>query len=169
MSCSNDEMDTNVDVSGVSVKLKSIVGVFDKVYVDIKDVQLKVIQDDSASNAWVSLNAVNSGTYNMFDFRDDAALQLVTNSEVKSTYIYGIRLVLGDNNFVDIDNTLYSLDITNLGNSNPSNLMTMELKPNRFYDITIDMNVDRSLSFNEDENMMVLNPDLYTEIRQVQY
>ena len=168
-SCSTDEVNSETELSGISVKLKSTAGEFDKVFVDIKDVQLKVKEDGNAPDAWVSLNSINKGTHNIFDLRDDSSLLLVSNFEVKSSYIYEIRLVLGDNNFIDLDNTLHNLDITNLGNSNPSNLVRMDLIPNRFYDITIDIDIDKSLSFDEDQNMMVLNPDLYTEIRQIQY
>ncbi len=85
---------------------------------------------------------------------------------MKPTYIYEIRLVLGNTNFIDLNNTLYSLDVTNLGNSIPSNLVRLELVPNRFYDFVIDIDIDKSLSFNEDQNMMILDPELYTAITQ---
>ena len=85
---------------------------------------------------------------------------------MKASYIYGIRLVLGDNNFIDLNNTLYSLDVTNLGNSTPSNLVKMELVPNRIYDFVIDVDIDKSVSFNEDQNMMILDLELYTAITQ---
>jgi hypothetical protein len=168
-SCSTEELNSDSELSGISVKLKSTGGEFDKVFMDIIDVQLKVKDDDNAPDAWVSLNSINKGAHNIFDLRDDSSLVLVNNFEFKSSYIYEIRLVLGDNNFIDLNNTLYNLDITTSGNSNPSNLVRMDLIPNRFYDITIDIDIDKSLSFDEDQNMMVLNPDLYTEIRQVQY
>ncbi len=94
---------------------------------------------------------------------------MVDNFEIESTYIYEIRLVLGNNNFIDLNNTLHSLDVSTLGNATPSNLVRTELVKHRFYDFVIDIDIDESVSFNEDENMMVLNPKLYTEIRQIQY
>ena len=78
-------------------------------------------------------------------------------------------MVLGNNNFIDLNNILYSLDVTNSGNALPSNLVRTELVKNRFYEFVIDIDIDKSVNFNEDENMMVLNPKLYTEIRQIQY
>ncbi|MBC3845955.1 DUF4382 domain-containing protein [Winogradskyella echinorum] len=168
-SCTPDETYSRTEVSNISVKLKSTIGDLNKVYVEIEDVQLKVKEDDNATNAWISLNAVNTGTYNIFDFREHSELELVDNFEIESTYIYEIRLVLGDNSFIDLNNTLYSLDILNLGNAIPSNLVKIELLPNRLYDFIINIDIDESVSFNEDENMMVLNPKLYTEIRQLRY
>lgn len=167
--CSKDEMDANTKLSSISVKLKSTRGEFDKVFLHIKDVQLKIKEDINAPNAWISLNAINGGTYNIFDLSLDSALVLVNNFEVKPTHVYEIRLVLGENNFVDLDHTLYNLNTTDLGNSKPSNIVNLDLVPHRFYDITIDINLDKSLSYNEAHNSMVLNPNLYTEIRQLQY
>lgn len=167
--CSKDEIDVSTKLSSISVKLKSTRGEFDKVFLHIKDVQLKIKEDTNAPNAWISLNAINGGTYNIFDLIADSALLLVDNFEVKPTHIYEIRLVLGENNFIDLEQTIYNLDSTDLGNSNPSNLVNLDLVPNRFYDIIIDINIDKSLSYDEDHNVMVLNPNLYTEIRQLQY
>lgn len=167
--CSKDEIEVSTKLSSISVKLKSTRGEFDKVFLHIKDVQLKIKEDTNAPNAWISLNAINGGTYNIFDLIADSALLLVDNFEVKPTHIYEIRLVLGENNFIDLEQTIYNLDSTDLGNSNPSNLVNLDLVPNRFYDIIIDINIDKSLSYDEDHNVMVLNPNLYTEIRQLQY
>ena len=168
-SCTKDDLNEDRDFSSVSVKLKSTTGELNKVYLEIEDVQLRVKEDGDLASAWLSLNAINKGTYNAYDLRDDSELQLVDDFQMESTYIYEIRLVLGDNNSIDLDNILYSLDVTNLGNATPSNVVKTELVKNRFYDFIIDIDIDKSISYNEDENMMVLNPKLYTEIRQIQY
>jgi len=167
--CSKDEMDSKNDLTGITVKLKSTVGTYDKVYIDIEDVQFRVKEDIHASNAWLSLDIINQGTYNANDLREDSELLLVNNSEIESTYIYEIRLILGDNNFMDINGVLMSLDVTELGDARPSNIVGTELITNRFYDFIIDLDIDESISFNEVQNMMVFNPKIYTAIRQNQY
>ena len=168
-SCTKDDVSKDSNLAVVSVKLKSSTGELDKVYIEIEDVQLRVKDNFDTANAWVSLNAINKGTYNVYDLRGESELLLVDNFEIESTYIYEIRLVLGNNNFIDLNNTLHSLDVSTLGNATPSNLVRTELVKHRFYDFVIDIDIDKSVSFNEDENMMVLNPKLYTEIRQIQY
>ena len=162
-SCSKDEAGFDGELSGVTVKLKSISNDLGDVYLDIKDVQLKVENSNNA-NSWISLNVLQE-TYDVSNL--DTELLLVDNFEVKSGAIYGIRLVLGDNNFLNLNNILYSLDVENLGNATPSNLVNTELLRNKFYDFTIEVDLTKSLSFNESENMMVLNPKLYTEIREI--
>jgi hypothetical protein len=74
--------------------------------------------------------------------------------------------VLGGNNFIDLNNALYTLDVFGSGSATPSNLVKIELMPNHLYDFVIDIDIDKSVSFNEVENTMVFNPRLYTEIRQ---
>jgi len=166
-SCSKDEMDNTDQLAAVSVSLKSTTQDLNKVYLDITDVQIRVTEEKSASN-WVSLNAI-TGTHNVSALNADNQLQLVSYFEIKSAYVYEIRIVLGDNNFMDIDQTLFSLDVADKGNATPSNLVNTEFESNHIYDIVIDLNLDESISFNASDNMMVLNPKLYTEIRDIQY
>lgn len=168
-SCSKDDINVNENVTSITVKLKSSNSVLNKVYINIEDVQLKIKEDESVSDAWLSLNAINQGTYNICDLKEDNPLLLVDDLEIDANFIYEIRLVLGDNNFMDINNVLHSLDVANYGNATPSNLISTQLDSKRRYDFVIDMDIDESVSFNEDENMMVLNPKLYTAIRQIQY
>jgi hypothetical protein len=168
-SCTKDDINSDNNLSSISVKLKSATGELDKVYLEIQDVHLKVKDNENEPNAWVSLNAINKGTYNVYDLTEEAELLLVDDFEIESSLIYGIRLVLGDNNFIDLDNTLHSLDVSDLGNATPSNVLRTELVKHRFYDFVINIDIDKSVSFNEPENMMVLSPNIYTEIRQIQY
>jgi hypothetical protein len=165
-SCTKDDVTPDSNYTAITVKLKSTLSEYDKVYLDIEDVQLRISEN---ANTWLSLNAINRGTHNFCDLIEGAELLLVDDFEIESTFIYEIRLVLGDNNFIDLNNSLYSLDTTNLGDAMPSNILRTELIKNRFYDVTINIDIDNSVSFNEDENMRVLNPELYTEIRQTQY
>jgi hypothetical protein len=166
-SCSKE--DINEDVTSITVELKSTSVNYDKVYLDVVDVQFKVMENGDVPNAWLSLNTINQGTFNACDLNEDSPLMLVDHLEIESTFIHEIRLVLGDNNFMDVNGLLMSLDVSHLGNAIPSNLIRTELESNRSYDFIIDINIDESISFNEAENMMVLNPKIYTAIRQFEY
>lgn len=167
-SCSKEDLNAHANISGISVKLKSTATSLNNVYIEIEDVELRVKESNDPS-AWVSLNAINRGTHNALDLRAGGELILVNNFEMESTRIYEIKLVLGDNNFIDLDGILHSLDVTNLGNATPSNVFNKELVKQHFYEFVINIDIDESISYNEDENMMILDPKLYTEIRQIQY
>ena len=157
-SCTKDDRDKDGQKTAVTVSLKSDSSILNNVFLDINDVQLKVKEDGESSNAWVSLNALNTGTY----IRNESELLLVDHFEINPTYIYEIRLVLGDNNFIDINNTLISLAIVE--NTSSSNLIKREFEGNHIYQIVIHIDMDESIQFNND--VMTLNPKLYTEIRK---
>lgn len=168
-SCSKEELENDAQLTNVSVKLKTVTSELKKVYIDIDDIQLKVRQEGNTPATWLSLEAINNGIHNTSDLNNENALLLVDNFSVKAGYIYGIRLVLGENNFMDIDNVLHSLDVSDLGNSNPANTFSIQLEPNKYYDFLIELNVDQSITYDESSSMMVFNPKIQTEIRQFQY
>jgi len=63
-SCTKDDLNEDRNFSSVSVKLKSTTGELNKVYLEIEDVQLRVKENGDLASAWLSLNAINKGTYN---------------------------------------------------------------------------------------------------------
>jgi len=48
-------------------------------------------------------------------------------------------------------------------------LVELKLALNYKYDLEIDINIDKSVSFNETQNTIIFNPENYTEIRKYQY
>ncbi|WP_138432716.1 DUF4382 domain-containing protein [Winogradskyella algicola] len=165
-SCTKDDVEDSTQSTQITVKLKSSNQSQSKVYFDIQDVQIRIGDNPNSTSSWKSLNTINQGVFNVSDLEEDNKLLLVDDFEVETTYVYEIRLVLGDNNFMDINHVLHSLD---LGNAKPSNLIETQLNSKRRYDVVIDIDLDKSVFYNEDENMMILNPKLYTAIRQIEY
>ncbi|WP_405574155.1 DUF4382 domain-containing protein [Winogradskyella sp. Asnod2-B02-A] len=163
-SCTKDDMGRDTNKAAITVSLKSSTNNLNNVFLDIEDVQVKVKEDGDASNAWVSLNAINLGTHNVSDLISETELLLVDHFEINETFIYEIRLVLGDNNFINSDETLISLGLAE--NAVASNLIETEFERNHIYQLVINLDIDESIEFAEEENMMVLNPKLYTEIRK---
>jgi hypothetical protein len=168
-SCTKDDVEDSTQSTQITVKLKSSNQSQSKVYFDIQDVQIRIGENPNSTSSWKSLNTINQGVFNVSDLKEDNTLLLVDDFEVETTYVYEIRLVLGDNNFMEINNVLHSLDVETLGNATPSNLIEMQLHSKRRYDVVIDIDLDKSVFYNEDENMMILNPKLYTAIRQIEY
>ena len=167
-SCSENEL-SNGELSGVTVSLKTTSSDATDVFLEIEDVQVRISEDVNSTSSWVSLKTINSGTHNVSDLNDELELMLVDQFEMVSTYIYEIRLVLGDNNFLSINETLVSLDVDGSGSKTPSNLVGTEFTGNSAYNVIINLDLDQSISYNESEGMMVFNPELYTEIRQIRY
>lgn len=168
-SCAKDDIEDNSQSTQLTVKLKSSNQSSSKVYLDIQDVQIRTDENPNSSNSWKSLTIINQGVFNVSDLKENNTLLLVDGFDFEATYAYEIRLVLGDNNFMDINNVLHSLDIETLGNAKPSNLIETQLNSKRRYDMVIDIDLEKSVSYNADEDMMVLAPKLYTAIRQIEY
>ena len=169
VSCSKEALQNKEDLSVITVELKTITNDFQNVFLDIENVELRTKESNVMENAWISLKSINSGTHNADHMQSDNGLILVEHCEVKAMTIYEIRLNLGNNNFININNTLIHLDVQNMGKPSASNLMNTTLLKNNFYTFVININIDESLSFDENQNIMILNPKIYTEIRQVQY
>ncbi len=165
-SCTKENIEEAIATSQITVSLKSSNHSVGKVYVDIQDVQIRINENAHDSDAWMSLNTINQGAFSISDLNENTPLLLVDNFDVEGHYIYEIRLVLGYNNFVDINSVLHSLDIEN---STPSNLVEMQLNSKALYDVVIDVDLEKSLTFNHEESKMVLSPKLYTSIRQIKY
>lgn len=168
-SCTKDDIEDNTQSTQITVKLKSSNQSSSQLYLDIEGVQIRIGENLHSTNSWVSLNTINQGVFNVSDLEEGNKLLLVDDFEVEATYVYEIRLLLGDNNFMDINHVLHSLDIETLGNAKPSNLIETQLNSKRRYDMVIDIDLEKSVSYNEEENMMILNPKLYTSIRQIEY
>ena len=165
-SCTKENIEEAIATSQITVSLKSSNHSDGKVYVDIQDVQIRINENAHDSDAWMSLNTINQGAFNISDLNENTPLLLVDNFDVEGHYIYEIRLVLGYNNFVDINSVLHSLDIEN---TTPSNLVEMQLNSKALYDVVIDVDLEKSLTLNHEESKMVLSPKLYTSIRQIKY
>ncbi|MHA7841996.1 MAG: DUF4382 domain-containing protein [Winogradskyella sp.] len=165
-SCSKDDIQDNNQSTQITVKLKSSNQPSSKLYLDIEDVQIRIVENSNSTSSWKSLNTISQGVFNVSDLKEDNTLLLVDDFEIEATYVYEIRLVLGDNNFMNISNVLHSLD---LGNAKPSNIIETQLNSKRRYDMVIDIDLEKSVSYNQEENIMILNPKLYTAIRQIEY
>lgn len=95
--CADDER------ARIVVRLTDSPGDYQAVNVDIQDIQVK------GDGGWQSLPNVNSGIYNLLDLTDGRETVL-TSSEYPAGRINQIRLVLGEENSVVIDDD--TLDLT---------------------------------------------------------
>ncbi|NRD18796.1 DUF4382 domain-containing protein [Winogradskyella eckloniae] len=161
-SCTTEDLGRSGNKAAVSVSLRSTSTDVSEVFLDIEDVQLKVGQ--SPSESWISLNAINTGTHNISDLTEASALLLVDHIEIDPTYINEVKLVLGDNNFMNINNVLVNLERDE--STIASNLVQRAFEGSYIYQLIIDIDIDQSIEFNEATNAMVLNPKLQTEIRK---
>ncbi|HEX2395404.1 MAG TPA: DUF4382 domain-containing protein [Bacteroidales bacterium] len=92
--------------SVLQVMLTDAPAEYDQVLIDIQDVQIHRSSDEN-DGEWISLD-VNSGVYNLLDFRNGMDTLLAT-IELPAGEISQMRLVLGENNQLKIGEDLFDL------------------------------------------------------------
>jgi hypothetical protein len=120
------------------VHLTDAPGDFQAVYIDIQAVEVTGVGGP------VSVNLIRPGIYNLLDFRNglDTLLGAVT---LPAGYISQIRLVLGNNNSVQVDGVIYPLSTPSAQQSGLKLNLQKELSAGIVYDIWIDFDASRSV------------------------
>ena len=144
--CGNDDSSSpEQGNSRISVKLMDEPGDYDHVYVDVVDVMVKVNDASDDDGSWQSLNAINTGVYDLLDLTGGVNVLLVDDFEVLSGTLNQIRLVLGDNNSIVIDGETYPLNTPSAQQSGLKIQVNETLLPNIAYTFLLDFDVDESI------------------------
>jgi hypothetical protein len=161
-SCSEEAIESD-DYTSVSVKLSSYSTLYSAVYLDVKDVQIQTGADSTNPDAWISLGAINAGVYNFTDMKEDAELVLVEDLVIPAAHIYKVKLVLGDDNAMVMNQVLYAIDTPTAAHKESVNEVNRGLKANKSYEFTLKFELDRSLQVNGRDVTLV--PKMNTEMR----
>jgi hypothetical protein len=164
-SCTKEEESTPFDNSLVNVKLVGTPTQLSSFNLEILDIQLRVLEDETDPNAWLSLNTINTGIHDLTNFTDNHVINLVDFKQVPSEFIYSIKLVLGDENSVVKNGVEYSLDIASEYENASVNILEKQLLENKLYDFTIELNIDESVRFSS-PNEVKLDPKMNTLMRR---
>ncbi|WCO01872.1 DUF4382 domain-containing protein [Psychroserpens ponticola] len=163
-SCTKEEDSSPIENSLVNVKLTGTQTQLSRLNLEILDVQLRVLEDETDPNAWLSLNAINTGIHDLTDFTDNQVLTLVDFEQVPAEFIYNIKLVLGSDNSVVKNNIEYVVDIESEYDNASVNILERQLVENKLYEFTIELNIDDSVQFSS-QNEVKLNPKMNTLMR----
>lgn len=161
--CSVENTTQDIDKANISVKLFDAPGDYEKVYVDIEDVLLLVIDDKTAPNCWLSLNA-KAGVYDLLDLTGGIEALLVDNLNVQTGMIYEIRLVLGDNNSIVTGGKTLPLFTPFVHQTGLEIRIDQLLKPNLDYTFLLDFDVSQSILKTSTPDYIILKPELRSSI-----
>ncbi len=166
--CSTDNSNFNIETTNVSVKLKSTSGNYQEVFIEVIDVHVKIIDDESVPNCWLSLNAINKGIYNLPDITEDTDLLLVDKLNIPSGVIYEIKLVLGNNNSMVLDNVTFALHMPSVHQEGLINRIEQNLRANTNYEFVLDFEIDQSILITNTPNYIILRPSIKATLHTVQ-
>jgi hypothetical protein len=141
-SCTKNESSAVNDSARLQVYLTDDPGDYEAVLIDIQDVQINYSSD--ASRGWSSLNNVSRGTYNILDLINDKDT-ILADAEIKTGRVQQIRLVLGPNNFVRIDNQNYPLQTPSAQQSGLKINIKQDIQEGILYKILLDFDAARSV------------------------
>ncbi|WP_166959519.1 DUF4382 domain-containing protein [Yeosuana marina] len=169
LSCSTDSLNSNIqdiqlDKTTVSVDLVGNKANFDAVNIEVLDVQVKVIDDETIPDCWLSLNANSKGVYNLLDLTENSTAQLVSGLKIPAGEIYEIKLVLGSNNTIVINGETLPL-VMNSEHAKGLVVRTIKtLEPGMDYSFSLNFDVKQSILETYIDNRVILRPVLNTSI-----
>lgn len=142
-SCSKDDDDNNNNTTSgkakVTMRLTDGPADYDHVYIDIQKVEV-TMQDSGA----VTLTPIRPGVYDLLQFSNGIDTMLLT-TDLPTGTIQQIRLVLGTNNSVVVDNQTYALTTPSGQTSGIKLNLNQTLQANQSYDFWIDFDAGKSV------------------------
>jgi hypothetical protein len=157
--CSDDDNNSTTEgPSYLSVKLVDAPGDYEHVYVDVQDVMIKVNNDSNDDSGWISIDAINTGVYDLLELTGGINVLLADGYEIPSGTLNQIRLILGTNNSVVIDGQTYPLNTPSAQQSGLKIKVNQPLQPFITYTFLLDFDVDSSIVLAPDTSNINLKP-----------
>lgn len=107
-SCSTEELSDITETSRLQVKISATDSNFDALFLDFKEIHLKMIDDESDPDCWWKVSSL-SGVHNLSDLTSGNFALLADGVSAPSGMVYEIKIVLGDNNVLVKDGRRYEL------------------------------------------------------------
>ena len=147
ISCSRE---SNSSTARLQVRLTDDPADYDKVNIDIRDVQINQTGEDD--KGWKSLAGVKPGIYNLLDLVNDKDT-LLADAEIPSGRIHQIRLVLGENNSVEWNGQTIPLKTPSAQQSGLKLNIQQDVKGGILYTLLMDFEAGRSIVQHGNESL----------------
>ncbi len=155
-SCSNDDSNGS-NTARMKVRMTDAPGDYKSVFVEVVDVMIKT--DASASaEGWVSLAGVENDVYDLLELTGGVT-QLLADTEVEAGYLSEIRLVLGTDNYLILnDGTRQELSTPSAQQSGLKIKVDKQLEAGEEYEFLLDFDVDQSIVSAGNSGGFILKP-----------
>jgi len=137
--------------SRLQVRLTDDPADFQEVNVDIQGIQVRT------SDGWVSVDDVNTGIYDLLTLTDGAEVPLV-DSEFPAGEIFEIRLILGENNSIKVDDQVISLHTPGAQQSGLKLKINRELEEESILSVLLDFDAAESVIAAGASGKFILRP-----------
>lgn len=164
-----DKADTNPGngSSHLDLYLTDSPGDYKEVWIDIQQVMVKPSNADSAGDTgWKEVPLLRPGLYNLLEFRNGADTVL-GGVDLPAGKVSQIRLILGDNNYVILnDGTKEMLTTPSAQQSGLKLNVQADLKPGIDYALVLDFDAARSIVKAGNSGKYILKPVIRTFARE---
>jgi hypothetical protein len=140
-SCTRNEK-SGSGTAKLEVYLTDDPAAYDKVVIDVQDVQINVTND--STGGWQSLTTVKAGSFDLLRLVNDQDT-LLAQSDIPSGRIHQMRLILGSNNYVMIGGVQYPLETPSAQQSGLKFNIQQDVTSGILYTITLDFDAARSI------------------------
>ena len=162
--CSEENASFDIEKANISVKLFDAPGDYESVFVEVKDVLLLIIDDKTVPNCWLSLNA-KEGIYDLLDLTGGVEALLVEDLKIPTGIVYEIKLLLGDNNTIVMNNgETLPLFTPNTLQTGLEIRIDQQIKPNLDYTFLLDFDVAQSIVKTPTPDYIILKPEIRSNL-----
>ena len=141
-SCSKNDQPATNEKAHLQVFLTDGPGDFEAVYIDVQDIKVNYSSD--SANGWQSLNGVRRGTYDLLKLTNGKDT-LLADAELNSGKIEQIRLILGSENYVQVDGNKIKLETPSAQQSGLKLNVHQEVNGGILYKVVLDFDAAKSI------------------------
>ena len=158
--CKKTDVNAN-QRSKMNIYLTDAPAAYKAVWIDVQKVMVKSDETDSA-DGWVEVPLIKPGNYNLLDFRNGEDT-LLGGVDLPAGKVSQIRLVLGDNNSIELeDGSTVDLKTPSAQESGLKLNVDADLKPGIPYELVLDFDAARSIVKAGNSGKYLLKPVIRT-------
>lgn len=163
-SCQRDASSSTSSNRGrLQVYLTDDPGNYQEVIIDVRDIRINYSSD--TANGWQSLANVATGAYDILKLVNDHDT-LLADAELNPGRIEQIRLVLGPNNYVKVNNQTYPLETPSAQQSGLKLNIHQDVTAGILYKLLLDFDAARSI-VKTGNNKYMLKPVIRTTLQAI--
>lgn len=160
-SCGGSDSKPSSNRARMQVFLTDDPGNYQEVLIDVRDVRINYSSD--TASGWQSLANVRTGTYDLLKLVNNRDTMLA-DADLAAGRIQQIRLVLGPNNFVKVNNQTFPLETPSAQQSGLKINIRQDVNAGVLYKLLLDFDAGRSI-VKTGNNKYILKPVIRATLR----
>ena len=155
--CSETELLEETESARLQVKISATDSNYDAIFLDFKEIHLKMVDDERDPNCWWKVNSI-AGVHDLSDLTSGSYALLADGVSAPSGMVYDIKIVLGENNVLVKEGQRYDL-FTNVIQLENLQMRTLQhFDENTSYVFFVEFDATRSIVQGPINEQFILHP-----------